>query len=126
MTTKTYNVRLKFVRKTTAEWAAETTVLLAGEPGIEVLADGTEKEKLGNGVDLWSNLPYKTAVGISYFHNQPTPSNMWTMAHNLGFTPSVELFDTGSCEVEGSVVHPSNNVCIAYFTIPIAGFARLN
>ena len=61
-----------------------------------------------------------------YVHTQTAPSTTWTMAHNLGFKPSVELLDTGSQEIEGDVVHLSQNVCIASFTIPIAGFARLN
>lgn len=61
-----------------------------------------------------------------YVHTQSTASPTWTMAHNLGFTPSVALFNTGSQQIEGEVVHLNQNVCIAYFTIPIAGFARLN
>lgn len=61
-----------------------------------------------------------------YIHNQPTPSATWTMTHNLGFKPSVELLNAGSQEIEGDVVHLSQNVCIAYFTTPTAGFARLN
>jgi hypothetical protein len=69
--------------------------------------------------------PAGQAAG-SYVHSQTTPSSAWTMAHNLGFKPSVELLNAGSQEIEGDVVHLSQNVCIAYFTIPIAGFARLN
>lgn len=65
-------------------------------------------------------------AGSSFTHNQPTASPTWTMAHNLGFRPSVELLSAGGQEIEGDVVHLSQNVCIAYFTIPIAGFARLN
>ena len=52
MTTQTIKARIKFARKTTAEWATETKILLEGEPGIEVLEDGSEKEKRGNGIDL--------------------------------------------------------------------------
>lgn len=61
-----------------------------------------------------------------YIHSQAAPSTTWTMTHNLGFKPSVELLDTGSQEIEGDVVHTSQNVCIASFSLPIAGFARLN
>ena len=62
----------------------------------------------------------------SYIHTQSASSATWTMAHNLGFKPSVELLNAGSQEIEGDVVHLSQNVCIAYFTTPTAGFARLN
>lgn len=61
----------------------------------------------------------------SYKHTQSSPSSTWTITHNLGFYPSVELLNTGSQEIEGDVVHLSQNVTIAYFTTPIAGFARL-
>jgi hypothetical protein len=62
----------------------------------------------------------------TYVHNQPTASTNWTISHNLGFKPSVELLNTGSQEIEGDVVHQSTNVCQVYFSTPIAGFARLN
>ena len=65
------------------------------------------------------------AAAQGYIHTQSTPSATWTMPHNLGFKPSVELLNVGSQEIEGDVVHTSQNVCIAYFTTPIAGYARL-
>lgn len=64
--------------------------------------------------------------GASYVHNQLAPSTTWTIAHNLGFKPSVELLNSGSQEIEGDVVHMSQNVTVVYFTTPITGFARLN
>jgi hypothetical protein len=67
-----------------------------------------------------------SSTAASYVHNQATAAASWTMAHNLGFKPSVELLNSGSQEIEGDVVHLSQNVVVAYFTTPIAGFARLN
>lgn len=61
----------------------------------------------------------------TYIYNQPTPSATWTIAHNLGFKPSVELLNAGSQEIEGDVVHTSYNVTMVYFTQSTAGFARL-
>lgn len=54
--------RYKFKRKTTAQWASLNPVLLAGEPGIEVLADESEKYKYGDGVKTWAQLPYVEAA----------------------------------------------------------------
>jgi hypothetical protein len=65
-------------------------------------------------------------VANSYTHSQPVPSPTWTMPHNLGFRPSVELLNSGGQEIEGDILHLSENVCIAYFNQPIAGLARLN
>ena len=67
--------------------------------------------------------PGEAAQG--YKHTQSSPSTTWTITHNLGFYPSVELLNAGSQEIEGDVVHLSQNVTVAYFTTPIAGFARL-
>lgn len=53
--------RLKLKRKTTAQWAAQNPVLLAGEPGIEVSSNGKERTKYGDGVKTWNQLPYETA-----------------------------------------------------------------
>ena len=60
-----------------------------------------------------------------YIHEQTVASATWTIAHNLGFKPSVELFGAGSQEIEGDIVHASANITTVYFTIPITGFARL-
>jgi hypothetical protein len=62
----------------------------------------------------------------SYTHIQQAPSSTWTMAHNLGFRPSVELLNSGGQEIEGDVLHISENVCVANFNQPVAGLARLN
>lgn len=120
-------LRIQQKRKTTAQWAALNPVLLAGEPGVEVLVDGSVRIKVGNGTSTWSQLPYVGGIGGSsnYVHSQISASTTWTIPHNLGFKPSVELLNTGSQEIEGDVVHPSINVCLVYFTTPIAGFARL-
>ena len=66
------------------------------------------------------------AAASSYIYTQSTPSATWTIAHNLGFKPSVELLNAGSQEIEGDVVHISYDVTMVYFTQSTAGFARLN
>lgn len=63
--------------------------------------------------------------GETYVYNQATPSSTWTITHNLGFRPSVEICDSGSQEVEADVTHLSTNVAVILFTVPVAGFARL-
>jgi len=62
----------------------------------------------------------------SYTFEQAVAAATWTINHNLGFKPAVELYNTGSQEIDAEVVHISNNQCRAYFTAAIAGFARLN
>lgn len=66
-----------------------------------------------------------TTSNAGYVHTQSTAAATWTITHNLGFIPSVELFNTGSQEIDGDVVHVSQNVTTVYFTAAVAGFARL-
>lgn len=61
---------------------------------------------------------------FSYVHTQSSASSSWTVAHNLGYIPSVYLYTTGGVEFEGSVVHISSNVCIITLNAPLAGYAR--
>lgn len=63
--------------------------------------------------------------GAAYVFTQSTPAATWTINHNLGHVPSVELFDSGSQEIEAEVSHPSVNTAVIVFAVPIAGFARL-
>ena len=63
--------------------------------------------------------------GESYVHTQSTPSTTWTINHNLGFRPTVELLDTGSQEIDGEVAHPSVNQTVVTLNPATAGLARL-
>lgn len=91
-----------------------TDVDLTSPAAGEVLKyDGT------NWVDATDSSP-------TYIHTQSTAASTWTINHNLGFKPSVELFDSGSQEIDGHVVHTSNNQVVVTLTKAISGFARLN
>ena len=63
--------------------------------------------------------------GAAYVHSQTSSSATWTINHNLGYVPSIELFDSGSQEIEATVTHPSVNQAVILLTIPSTGFARL-
>lgn len=66
-----------------------------------------------------------TDEGAGYVFTQSTASATWTINHNLGHVPSVEVFDSGNQEIEAEVSHPSVNTAVIVFTVPTAGFARL-
>ncbi len=68
--------------------------------------------------------PGESAPTFTYV--QSVAAATWTINHNLGFKPTVELFDSGSQVVDAHIAHPSNQQTIVQFTAPIAGFARLN
>jgi|GEM_PF-2074810 len=66
----------------------------------------------------------RDGVAQAFGFNQSTPSDQWTINHNLGYRPSVTLYSTGGAEIEGEVVHISNNQARAYFATLVAGSAR--
>lgn len=61
----------------------------------------------------------------AYVHQQQAAATTWTINHNLGVKPAVELLNTGSQEIEGDVIHTSVNQTVVTFTSAVAGLARL-
>lgn len=79
-------------------------------------------------VDDWLDSlvgPPGTGSQSNYNHNQPTASATWTISHNLGYKPIVQIYDSGSQLVEADVSHLSVNTVVILFSTPTAGFARL-
>ena len=70
--------------------------------------------------------PGESSTDGSHIHQQPTASSTWIINHNLGFRPAVEVYNTGSQEIEADIVHTSVNQTVVSFTTAIAGYARLN
>lgn len=63
--------------------------------------------------------------GAAYVFTKSSAATTWTINHNLGHVPSVEVFDSGSQEVDADVTHPSANQTVILFSVPLSGFARL-
>lgn len=61
----------------------------------------------------------------SYTYTQSTPSTTWTINHNLGYRPSVEILDSGSQEIDGEVSHPTVNQTVVTLNPATSGLARL-
>jgi len=66
------------------------------------------------------------AAADSYDHVQSSAATTWTVNHNLGRLPIVSLRSVGGVEIEGDVVHVSNNQAQITFNISTAGTARFN
>lgn len=63
-------------------------------------------------------------AAIGYLHTQTDPASTWTVNHNLGYKPAVELYTVGGMEFEAEVLHTSVNQCVVYLVVEIAGFVR--
>lgn len=79
-------------------------------PVIEVVIPGIQSTGAGGG---------------AYVHTQSAPASTWTINHNLGYRPSVELLDAGGQEIDGAISHPTVNQVVATFNPATAGSARL-
>jgi hypothetical protein len=63
---------------------------------------------------------------LTFEFTQGTPSALWTVVHNLGFYPNIQVFDSAHDEVEGDVVHVSINELTITFSAAFSGVAIIN
>lgn len=69
--------------------------------------------------------PAGIGSGSAYLHNQGVAALTWTINHNLGFRPSVELLTVGGVEFEADISHPTVNQTVITCLTARAGSARL-
>ena len=58
--------------------------------------------------------------------NQMSPSNTWSIIHNLGKYPSVTVVDSGGTVVDGNVNYINDNTIEIEFSFSFSGKAYLN
>ncbi len=122
-------VQIQLRNDTKANWELVNPTLARGEIGVEI---DTNKMKIGTGNTAWDDLPYmgidssELLPYISHTHNQLSASNTWTIAHSLGFYPSVTIFDSSANEVEGAITHNDANNLTISFSAAISGTAYLS
>ena len=61
-----------------------------------------------------------------YKHNQSTPSEEWTVIHNLNKYPSVTIIDSADTVVYGEIIYVSENELKIKFSVGFSGKAYLN
>ena len=126
---------------TEAKAIQDNPVLLKGETWNEIDSSGRKTGRTKTGVNgqrvgdaivgtRFVDLPFDPVLGggggaIAYVYQQSTPATTWTINHNLGYRPSVELLDSGSQEIDGAVSHPTVNQTVVTLSPATAGLARL-
>jgi hypothetical protein len=118
-------VQIQLRNDTAANWSNVNPTLAQGEVGIEL---DTGLMKIGNGNTDWDNLVYSAVDSsqFSYTHTQSAVSDTWVIAHNLGYYPNIQIFDSGDNMVEGNVTH-SNTVSLTVdFSVGLSGIAYLS
>ena len=61
-----------------------------------------------------------------YVHNQPSPSTVWYITHNLKMYPSVTIVDSSGTHVMGEVTYDTLNSASVTFTTGFSGKAYLS
>jgi hypothetical protein len=61
-----------------------------------------------------------------FIYDQETPSDEWTIEHNLGKNPAVTVVDSGGNEWQTAVEHLSADELVVRFSAPFSGRAYLN
>lgn len=122
-------VQIQLRNDQSANWTSVNPYLAQGEIGVEI---DTNKMKIGVGNVAWNDLPY-TGVDaeeliplISFEHVQGSASATWTIAHNLGFYPSVTVFLSSGDVVEGAISHVDQDNLTLTFSVAISGTAYLS
>ena len=65
-------------------------------------------------------------VKLGYVFTQAVPSATWTINHNLGKYPSINVVDESNDEVVGAVNYTNNNQIVVTFSAAFSGKAFLN
>jgi hypothetical protein len=63
-------------------------------------------------------------VAAGFTFTQTIPASIWTIAHTLGYDPTVTII-IGDEEVDAEIEYPNNSVVVINFGVPVAGTARL-
>jgi hypothetical protein len=94
--------------------AGQTLAMSPGAASVSVINSGPQGP------------PGEPGLGIGgHDHVQVSESIAWTINHNLGYKPSVQMFNVGGLEVLGEIQHISNNQVTVLFNTPLSGYARL-
>lgn len=62
----------------------------------------------------------------TYVHNQGSPSDTWTINHNLGYFPNVSVVDSAGTVVEGDTAWPNAYTIVVSFESAFSGKAYLS
>jgi hypothetical protein len=109
------------IRKTTDPTTAPP------EAGIHWINTVTNKEFFSVGTSSLADWSERTINTVNNFEFvQPTPLATWTINHNLGFNPSVQVFSSGGLQVDAEIQNTTVNQTIISFVSAFAGYARLN
>lgn len=84
-------------------------------------AEGTAATSHASGATVAAVLTHDGLAALlidhtSYRHDQGVPASVWTIAHNLGFNPSVTVINSAGDVVEGDIDYPDDDTVVLTFS----------
>lgn len=61
-------------------------------------------------------------AAAQFIHTQSAPLDTWTVNHNKGYRPSVQVYSPGWVEIEANIIHVSENQIVVQLNEPLTGF----
>src|SRR5262245_47023050 len=98
----------------------EQIIITRPTDGLAIQANTVTEIVLGVGLQG----PAGPAGAAGFDFTQSSVGATWTIAHNLGHRPVVEVRTAGGAVIWGSVLHLSANVAQVSFNSAISGTAR--
>jgi hypothetical protein len=93
--------------------------------GKQRLISQTQVSGSGDFSTLKEQMNFLVTTSISYVYQQATPSNEWTVTHNLGRFPKVTIIDENNEIINAYVRYDSENQVTIKFSEPVRGTALL-
>jgi hypothetical protein len=95
---------------------------LTGSEAVPILQDGITKYTTAGALGGGGVVPSSD----NFVFTQSVPSSSWTVTHNLGRYPSVNVVDSSGRLVEGDVTYLSANSLVIDFSAGLSGAAYCN
>jgi hypothetical protein len=98
--------------------------VIAQEPGDQVVVQEINEQVVVSEIGVAGPRgPAGPSGGQPQVFTQATPAQGWTIVHNLGYRPIVQVFDLEWNLVDVSVGHPSAEQFVVQPDVPLAGYA---
>lgn len=97
----------------------------SGEPGLFQFPAVAPTGKVLNDYGQWVPLPQPGGGVVGYTHVQLEAAATWTINHELGYWPSITIFDQLGRIIDADVQNTSADTVVINFSEAIAGRARL-
>ncbi len=118
------NTSIQLYTRTTALWAASpdnAVILKSGQPGIELLASGKYRMKIGNGANVWASLDYIEAEimpSVVTQINDLIEHRFYKQNVRMASTGNIATLDNTIIAMDGITIDDGDRLLLKDQTVP--------